>query len=129
MDLKRIFRSWMLVILLVFVLLVVVLKFTGASQYQQKQTAYVVKLVESGQVRTATLNVPTQVIQVTTKTGSLYEATWAGTQENQLHNILQRQYNAGQLRGGYDVKDPQGSSLLGVLLGWLPFIVIFLLFF
>src|SRR5258708_23926786 len=35
MDLKRIFRSWMLVILLVFVLLVVVLKFTGSDQYLQ----------------------------------------------------------------------------------------------
>ncbi len=40
MDLKRIFRSWMLVILLVFVLLVVVLKFTGSNQYHSPGNAY-----------------------------------------------------------------------------------------
>ncbi|HEX9030803.1 MAG TPA: ATP-dependent zinc metalloprotease FtsH [Streptosporangiaceae bacterium] len=129
MDLKRIFRSWMLVILLVFVLLVVVLKFTGTSQYQQRPTSQVMKLVETGQVKSAILNVPTQVIQVTTKDGRFLEATWVGTQENQISRILQHQNNIGKLSGGYDVKNPQGNSLLSVLLGWLPFIVIFLLFF
>jgi cell division protease FtsH len=123
MDLKRIFRSWMLVILLVFVLLVVVLKFTGSNQYRQVQTSQVMKLVSTGSVRSAILNVPTQVIQVTTKDGRNLEATWVGNQDNQITRALQS--------GGisYDVKNPQGNSLLNVLLGWLPFIVIFLLFF
>ncbi|HEX6930539.1 MAG TPA: ATP-dependent zinc metalloprotease FtsH [Streptosporangiaceae bacterium] len=129
MDLKRIFRSWMLVILLVFVLLVVVLKFTGSNQYRTVQTSQVMKLVQTGQVRSAILNVPTQVVQVTTKQGNNLQATWVGNQENTIYHILQRQNNAGQLPGGYDVKNPQGNSLLNVLLGWLPFIVIFLLFF
>ncbi|HEX5190031.1 MAG TPA: ATP-dependent zinc metalloprotease FtsH [Streptosporangiaceae bacterium] len=129
MDLKRIFRSWMLVILLVFVLLVVVLKFTGSNQYRTVQTSQVVKLVQTGQVKSAILNVPTQVIQVTTKQNNNLQATWVGNQENAISRILQRQNNAGNLPGGYDVKNPQGNSLLNVLLGWLPFIVIFLLFF
>jgi cell division protease FtsH len=129
MDLKRIFRSWMLVILLVFVLLVVVLKFTGSNQYRTVQTSQVMKLVQTGQVRSAILNVPTQVIQVTTKDGHNLQATWVGTQQNQISRALQTQNNAGNLAGGYDVKNPQGNSLLNVLLGWLPFIVIFLLFF
>jgi cell division protease FtsH len=129
MDVKRIFRSWMLVILLVFVLLVVVLKFTGSNQYKTVQTSQVMKLVQTGQVRSAILNVPTQVVQVTTKDGRDLQATWVGNQENTIYHILQKQNNAGQLSGGYDVKNPQGNSLLNVLLGWLPFIVIFLLFF
>jgi cell division protease FtsH len=129
MDLKRIFRSWMLVILLVFVLLVVVLKFTGSNQYRTVQTSQVMKLVQTGQVRSAILNVPTQVIQVTTKDGHNLQATWVGTQQNQISRALQKQNNEGNLAGGYDVKNPQGNSLLNVLLGWLPFIVIFLLFF
>ncbi|HUJ05806.1 MAG TPA: ATP-dependent zinc metalloprotease FtsH [Streptosporangiaceae bacterium] len=129
MDLKRIFRSWMLVILLVFVLLIVVLKFTGSTQYTKANTSEVIELVESHQVTSATLNVPTQVIQITTKSGKSYEAAWIGNQENRIASILQAQRHAGKLPGGYNVLDPQGNSLLSVLLGWLPFIVIFLLFF
>src|SRR6266567_165380 len=128
MDLKRIFRSWMLVILLVFVLLVVVLKFTGSNQYHQVNTSQVMKLVQTGQVRSAILNVPTQVVQVTTKSGRNLEATWVGNQQNQIAGILQHDNNIGNLPGGYDVKDPQGNSLLNVLLGWLPFILIFFVF-
>ncbi len=67
MDLKRIFRSWMLVILLVFVLLVVVLKFTGSNQYRTVPTSQVMQLIQQGKVRSAILNVPTQVVQITTK--------------------------------------------------------------
>jgi cell division protease FtsH len=123
MDLKRIFRSWMLVILLVFVLLVVVLKFTGSNQYRQVPTSQVMQLVTQHEVKSAILNVPTQVIQVTTNGGKNLEATWVGNQDNQITRVLQ---NSGT---SYDVKNPQGNSLLNVLLGWLPFIVIFLLFF
>src|SRR5258706_2587582 len=123
MDLERIFRSWMLVILLVFVLLVVVLKFTGSNQYQVVPTSRVMALVQNDEVRSASLTVPTQVVQVTTKDGHNLEATWVGNQDNQITKALQSHSTS------YDVKNPQGNSLLNVLLGWLPFIVIFLLFF
>src|SRR5712691_8625634 len=129
MDLKRIFRGWMLAILLVFVLLIVVLKFTGSSQYTKVATSQVVKLVQTGQVKTATLTVPTQEIQVTTFKGGQFEAAWAGNQVNQLTNALQKAADAPHSKVSYIVDNPQGNSLLGVLLGWLPFIVIFLLFF
>ncbi len=129
MDLKRIFRGWMLAILLVFVLLIVVLKFTGSSQYQKVATSQVVHLVEAGQVRTATLTVPTQEIQVTTFKGGQFEAAWAGNQVNQLTSALQRASDTPRSKVSYIVDNPQGNSLLSVLLGWLPFIVIFLLFF
>ncbi|HET9898518.1 MAG TPA: ATP-dependent zinc metalloprotease FtsH [Streptosporangiaceae bacterium] len=129
MDLKRIFRGWMLAILLVFVLLIVVLKFTGSSQYQKVPTSQVVKLVETNQVKTATLTVPTQVIQVTTFKGGQFESAWAGNQVNQLTSLLQKQSDTPHSKVSYIVDNPQGNSLLSVLLGWLPFIVIFLLFF
>ena len=129
MDLKRIFRGWMLAILLVFVLLIVVLKFTGSSQYQKVDTSQVVKLIDTGQVKSAILTQPTQVIQVTTVKGRQLEASWVGSQGTSLAKSLQNEVNQGKLRGGYNVLNPQGNSLLSVLLGWLPFIVIFLLFF
>src|ERR1700689_5452513 len=129
MDLKRIFRGWMLAIGLVFVLLIVVLKFTGSSTYQKANTSQVVNLVQTGQVKSAILTVPTQVIQVTTNKGQQYEAAWVGNQGNDLAKMLQSQAHAHKLPGGYNVLNPVGNSLLSVLLGWLPFIVIFLLFF
>jgi len=129
MDLRRIFRGWMLAILLVFVLLIVVLKFTGSSQYEKVNTSQIVHLVQTGQVKSAILNDPTQVIQVTKNNGDLLQAAWVGNQGNELAKILQDQNNSGKLPGGYNVLNPQGNSLLSVLLGWLPFIVIFLLFF
>jgi len=123
MDLKRIFRSWVLIILLVFVLLVVVFKFAGSNGYRAVPTSQVMKLISTHDVRSATLNVPTQLVQVTTKQGRLVQATWVGNQDNQITRALTNSSTA------YDVKNPQGNSLLNVLLGWLPFIVIFLLFF
>src|SRR5258708_36686772 len=88
MDLKRIFRSWMLVILLVFVLLVVVLKFTGSNQYRVVPPSQGMALDQNHKARAATLTGPTQVIQVTTKDGRNLEATWVGTQANQITMAL-----------------------------------------
>ena len=129
MDLKRIFRGWMLAILLVFVLLIVVLKFTGSSQYDKVPTSQVVQQIESGHVKSAILTVPTQEIQVTTSGNRQLEAVWAGNQVNQLTAKLQQLSDNSHGKISYVVNNPQGNSLLSVLLGWLPFIVIFLLFF
>ena len=130
MDLKRIFRGWMLAILLVFVLLIVVLKFVGSGPaYQSTNTSKVVHLIQSGQVKSANLIDTTQTIQVVTKGGQQYQSSWVGSQGFQLAQLLQNQANKGTLSGGYNVQNPQGNSLLNVLISWLPFIVIFLLFF
>src|SRR5258708_27896351 len=109
MDLKRIFRSWMLVILLVFVLLVVVLKFTGSNQYQVVPTSRVMALVQNDKVRSASLTVPTQVVQVTTKDGHNLEATWVGNQDNQITKALQSPSTS------YALRDPQCHPLPNVL--------------
>jgi cell division protease FtsH len=131
MDLKRIFRGWVLAILLVFVLLIVVLKFVGSGQtYQQAPTSQVVKLVETGKIKSAILNDNTQIIQIVTKSGQALEATWVGNQGQALTQSMDRQVAVGTLPPNvYKANNPQSNSLLSVLLGWLPFIVIFLLFF
>ena len=96
MDLKRIFRSWMLVILLVFVLLIVVLKFTGIDQYAKAHTSQV---DQAGRVR------PGQVSDAERADAGdpdhhqerpePFEAAWVGNQENQIADILQTQSNKG----------------------------------
>jgi cell division protease FtsH len=131
MDLKRIFRGWMLAILLVFVLLIVVLKFVGSGQaYSQASTSQVVRLVQTADIKSAVLNDNTQVIQVITRDGRALEATWVGNQGQQLTSAMDRLVAAKKLPVNvYKANNPQSNSLLSVLLGWLPFIVIFLLFF
>jgi cell division protease FtsH len=131
MDLRRIFRSWLLAIVLVFVLLVVVLRFVGSgTQYAPASTSQVVKLIETGHVRQVIFNDNTQVVQIITKSGKALQATWVGNQGTLLTQSLDTQVRDGTLpEGVYKANNPQGNSLLSVLLGWLPFIVIFLLIF
>ncbi len=131
MDLKRIFRSWMLVIVVVTVLLIFVVKFVSSgTTYQQSTTSKVIHMIQTpGQVSSAILIVPSQTIEIIPVKGQPLQAAWVGNQGSELATLLQQQSNAGQLPGGYDVKNPQGSSLLSVLFSYLPFVVILLLFF
>jgi cell division protease FtsH len=130
MDLKRIFRGWVLAILLVVIVFLFVFRLAGAGQtYKQVNTSQVVSAINNGQVKTATLTDTNQTIQITTKSGQLLEADWVGSQGQQLATILQNQVKNGQLPGGYNVQVPKSSSFWDLILSWLPFLAIFLLFF
>ncbi len=131
MDLKRIFRGWVLAILVVFVLLVVVLNVVRSGQsYLSVPTSQVANLIYSGQVKSVIFNDNTQVVQIITKSGKLLQGAWVGSQGTGMADRLDTLVRNGTLPSTiYKVNNPQGNSLLSVLLGWLPFIVIFLLFF
>ncbi|MGO9081333.1 MAG: ATP-dependent zinc metalloprotease FtsH [Streptosporangiaceae bacterium] len=130
MDLKRIFRGWTIAILAVVLVFLFVYRFASSGPtYEQKDTSYVVKLINTGQVKSALLIDTEQTIQVTTRGGQALQASWVGNQGQQLAAILQRDYDAGKLPQGYNVEVPKGSSIWTVLLSWLPFVVLFLLFF
>jgi cell division protease FtsH len=131
MDLKRIFRGWTLAILAAILLLFFVYRYAASSgpQYKGVNTSQVISLIDSGQVKSAVLTDPTQTIQVITTKNQAYEAAWVGNQGQQLAATLQAQAKAGKLTGGYDVKNPTGSSFWTVLFDWLPFVVLILLFF
>jgi cell division protease FtsH len=131
MDLKRVFRSWVLAILVVFVLLVVVLNVVRSGQgYASVPTSQVTSLIYSGDVKSVVFNDNTQVVQIVTKDGKWYQGAWVGGQGTALAERLDYLVRKGAVPPGvYKVNNPTGNSLLSVLLGWLPFIVIFLLFF
>src|SRR5215470_10640035 len=131
MDLKRVFRSWVLAILVVFVLLVVVLNVVRSGQgYTSVPTSQVASYIYSGDVKSAVFNDNTQVVQIITKDGKWYQGAWVGSQGTALAERLDYLVRKGAVPPGvYKVNNPTGNSLLSVLLGWLPFIVIFLLFF
>ncbi len=129
MDLKRIFRGWVLAILLVVIVFLFVFRLAGSSQtYSQANTSQVIAKIESNQVKSAILTDSNQTIQITTKNGQHLEADWVGNQGQQLASLLQGQVAKGQL-SNYNVVVPKGSSFWTLILGWLPFLAIFLLFF
>jgi cell division protease FtsH len=129
MDLKRIFRGWVLAILLVVIVFLFVFRLAGSSPtYRGVNTSYLVSQIQDHNVKSAILTDSNQTIQITTKTGANLEADWVGNEGQTLANLLQAQVKAHQI-DNYNVVVPKGSSFWTLILGWLPFLAIFLLFF
>jgi cell division protease FtsH len=130
MDLKRIFRGWVLAILFVAIILVILFRLVNTSpQYTQVPTSQAIQAIQSGNVKSVTLTDVDQTIQLTTNTGKNWEASWVGGQGTQLANILQQQVKSGKLpANAYTVKVPKGSSFWTLIFSYLPFLIIFLLF-
>jgi cell division protease FtsH len=129
MDVKRYFRGPLLWVLL-FALLVMLVFWgvNGQQSYSKADTSKVVKLITSGQVRSAKITDKDQTLQITTKDGQKYQTSWVDGQGVQLQNELQKQYDAGNLTGGYNVSVPKQSFFLGLVLSLLPIIVVVLIF-
>ncbi len=130
MELKRIFRGPLLLVLLAVLVITITLGWANSgSSYQQQDTGYVVQLIEQGKVKSAVLTDKNQTIQITTKTGQQYQADWITGQGQALQQLLQKEYDAGKLPGGYDVQIPKSSALLGILETFIPYLIIALFFF
>ncbi|HEX4830272.1 MAG TPA: ATP-dependent zinc metalloprotease FtsH [Trebonia sp.] len=131
MELKRIFRGPLLLVLLAVLVITITLGWANSgSSYTQKDTSQVVQLIEQGKVKSALLTDKNQTIQITTTTGAQYQASFISGQGQQLQQVLQRQFDAGKLPGGYDISIPKSNTLLSLLLGtFLPYILIALFFF
>jgi cell division protease FtsH len=130
MELKRIFRGPLLLVLLAVLVITVTLSWANSgSSYTQKDTSTIVQLIEQGKVKSAVLTDKNQTIQVTTTSGSQFQASFISGQGQQLQQELQKEFDAGKLPGGYDVKIPSNSSFLSLLFGILPYILIALFFF
>ncbi|HUN34297.1 MAG TPA: ATP-dependent zinc metalloprotease FtsH [Trebonia sp.] len=131
MELKRIFRGPLLLVLLAVLVITVTLSWANSgSSYTGKDTSTVVSLIEHDQVKSAILTDKNQTIQVTTKSGAQYQASFISGQGQQLQQLLQQEADKGQLPGGYTVKIPSNNSFFSLLFGtFLPYILIALFFF
>ena len=128
MDVKRYFRGPLLLIVAAAILLLVVLDYANSGpSFKQAQTSKVVQLIQTGDVKSATLIDKDQTIQVTTKGGSRYQASWVGNQGQTLALDLQAQVDKGNVPS-YNVQVPKGNSLLSLIVGILPFALIVLFF-
>jgi len=131
MELKRIFRGPLLLVLLAVLVITVTLSWANSgSSPATKDTSTIVQLIEQGKVKSAVLTDKNQTIQVTTTSGVQYQSSFISGQGQQLQQELQREFDAGKLPGGYNVKIPSSNSFLSLLFGtFLPYILIALFFF
>jgi cell division protease FtsH len=130
MDLKRIFRGWVLAILFVAIILVILYKLVNTGpEYKLVPTSQAIAAIQSGNVKSVTLTDVDQTIQLTTKSGANWESSWVGAQGTQLADDLQAQVAKHTLpASAYTVKVPKSSSFWTLIFSYLPFLIIFLLF-
>jgi cell division protease FtsH len=125
MDLKRYFRGPFIAVLVMLLLFFIVFSYANrGTSYTQKDTSYVVSQIENGTVRSAVLTDKNQTIQIVTNNGGHYQANWVGNQGQQLATELQKKVPPD----GYNVVVPSGNSVLGLIIGFLPYILIILFF-
>ena len=129
MDLKRYFRGPFIAVLVMLLLFFIVFTYANhGSTYAARDTSNVVSLIEQGKVSNATITDKNQTIQITTVGGQHYQASWVSGQGHTLQQELQQQYKLGHLKGGYNVVVPSGNSVLGLIIGFLPYVLIILFF-
>jgi cell division protease FtsH len=126
MDLKRYFRGPFVAVLVMLLLFFIVFTYANrGTSYTQKDTSQVVTAIENGTVKSAVLTDKNQTIQVVTKNGDHWQANWVGNQGQQLATELQKNVPPD----GYNVVVPSGNSVLGLIIGFLPYVLIILFFF
>src|SRR6266702_3701620 len=126
MELKRYFRGPLVIALVTVLLFFVVINIANHSDaYKTVDTSRVVSAITQGQVKSATLIDKNQTIQITTRSGERWQASWVGNQGQQL--AAQMQIHPPQQ--GYNVQVPSGNTILGVIFNALPYVLIALFFF
>src|SRR5487761_495899 len=130
MELKRYFRGPLLLVLLAVLVITITLGWANSgSTYTTKDTSTVVQLIERGQVSSAVLTDKNQTIQITTKAGQQYQADFITGQGQQLQQLLQQEYDKGNLPKGYDIQIPRSSTLVTLLETFIPYVLFALFFF
>ena len=128
MDLKRYFRGPFLAVLVTLVVVIAVFEYASAGGgYKSVNTSQVVSTINRGDVKTATLIDKNNTIEITTKGGEKLQAAWVGDQGQRLQQELQSQVNKGTL-SSYNVQNPSGTTLLSLIGGFLPWVLIILFF-
>jgi cell division protease FtsH len=131
MDLKRIFRGPLVLVIIAVLLMLFVLNFANSgSSTSAVDTSRIVQLIERGNgLKSADINDTNQTIQLTTDSGTVYQATWTVDQGIILQQDLQKLYDSGKLAGGYNIQLSKTNALVAILEDFLPYIIIVLFFF
>src|SRR6266576_1179555 len=123
MDLKRYFRGPFVAVLVMLLLFFIVFAYANRGEsYTPTSTSAVVADINQGHVKSATLIDKNQAIEIVTTDGKRLQANWVGNQGQQLAGLLQNKHTS------YNVQVPKGSSWLALIVGWLPFLLVILIF-
>jgi cell division protease FtsH len=127
MDLKRYFRGPFVAVLVMLLVFFVVYEYASSgTPYTPVDTSKVVSLIETGQVKSALLIDKSQTVEITTKSGQKYEASWVGNQGQQVASELQTHLPPQ----GYNVEVPKSNGLLTLIEALaLPILIILIFLF
>ena len=117
MELKRFFRGPLLLVLLAVLVITITLGWANSgSSYTAKDTGYVVKLIEQGQVKSAILTDKNQTIQVTTTDGKQYEADYiSGRHVLIVEDIIDSGLTLSWLVSNLRSRDPASVAIAAML--------------
>jgi cell division protease FtsH len=88
----------------------------------------VISLIQSGQVKSALLIEGQQTIQITPDQRLAAAGELGGQSGLGARGAAAEGVRDGKLPLGYNVQVPKGSSLLDLIVGWLPFLLVILIF-
>ncbi|MEE1930358.1 ATP-dependent zinc metalloprotease FtsH [Streptomyces sp. TRM 70351] len=136
MDVKRYFRGPVMWIVLAVLAVVVLMQVVGSSEgYKTVDTGEVVKAIDDNQVQSAKLTTgDEQTVELQLKDGveinesDKIKASYIGEQGVALADKLQEKYRSGQLDEGYTVSPQKQNAFVGMLLSFLPFLLIIVIF-
>ncbi|MCX2970762.1 MULTISPECIES: ATP-dependent zinc metalloprotease FtsH [Streptomyces] len=136
MDVKRYFRGPVMWIVLAVLAVVVLMQVVGSSEgYKTVDTGDVVTAISENQVKSAKVSTgDEQTVELQLKDGveidesDKVKASYIDSQGVEIVKNLQAKYQDGQLPEGYTVTPKEQNAFLGMLLSFLPFLLIIVIF-
>ncbi|MGD9484635.1 ATP-dependent zinc metalloprotease FtsH [Streptomyces sp. TRM70308] len=136
MDVKRYFRGPVMWIVLAVLAVVVLMQVVGSSEgYKTVDTGDVVTAISENQVKSAKVSTgDEQTVELQLKDGveidesDKVKASYIDSQGVDIVKNLQAKYQDGQLPEGYTVTPKEQNAFLGMLLSFLPFLLIIVIF-
>ncbi|MPZ61327.1 MAG: ATP-dependent zinc metalloprotease FtsH [Propionibacteriales bacterium] len=129
MDMRRLFRGPLMWIILGVVSVVLMLQyFSSGGEYEEVETNELIAKLQDGSVESIVLTDGDQMVQATLDNGDKIEAQWLAGQGVRILDEIENQQERGNLEEGYDVEVPKQSTLVSLLLGLVPFVLIVVIF-
>jgi cell division protease FtsH len=136
MDVKRYFRGPVMWIVLAVLAVVVLMQVVGSSGgFKTVDTGQVVRAIDQDKVKSAELTTgDEQIVKLELKDGAKVEdsdkikASYIDNQGVDLAKKLQSKYDQGEITKGYTVAPQQQNPFVGMLLSFLPFVLIIVVF-
>jgi cell division protease FtsH len=127
---RRLLRNAMFYVVLVVVALVVVVQlFNGGPQPEKLALSQFEQLAAQGKVKTAELNEPDDKVKGTLDNGTKYEAKYPAEYADELTTKLRGLSGVDGKPLLVEAKHNDGSLLVSLLVNFLPFVLLFGLFF